>query len=161
MCAISYARNQRTAKAVKAERARLRERREALKTKSDHLKECQAVVNRYVRLRDQGQPCISCGRNTGAKMNAGHFLSVGSHPELRFECGLDGGISNIWLQCEKCNSWLSGNQALYRKELVKRYGEKSVVELERQRPQPQWTIDDIKQIKARFKALIREIESQR
>lgn len=156
-CAISYERTKATAKRVKAERESLRRRREALKSKSDWIKETQAIVNRYVRLRDAGKPCISCNRNTGAKMNAGHYLSTGAHPELRFETGLDGGISNIFLQCEHCNSYRSGNQVKFRQALVDRYGEQAVVDLETQRPMPQWSVEDIKAIKERYRAKVREL----
>ncbi|GAI90855.1 unnamed protein product, partial [marine sediment metagenome] len=53
-------------------------RKKALKTKSEYAEEAQAVFNRYVRLRDDEDPCISCGRyHTGqyhAKIKRLHKL---------------------------------------------------------------------------------------
>jgi hypothetical protein len=162
-CAIEYTRYHPTTKAQKmarrTARRALQARREALKTRSDHMNELQKICNRYVRLRDAGKPCISCGRNTGAKMNAGHFLSVGSHPELRFDVGDNGGIGNIFLQCEHCNSWKSGNQVKYRAALVEKYGEAAVSELERQKPPAKWTIDQLEEMKEAFKAKIKALQA--
>jgi hypothetical protein len=108
--------------AAKEERSGLRLRRKKLETTGDRLKKIQIVFNRYIRLRDYEQPCISCLRWTGKKVNAGHFLSVGSHPELRFS------PINVWRQCEHCNTYKSGNQAAYETNLRERIGD-SLVDL--------------------------------
>lgn len=31
---------------------------------------CQLLCNEYVRLRDQGKPCISCGQTTESKIES-------------------------------------------------------------------------------------------
>ena len=41
-------------------RADIKVRKEKLKTRADHAKEAQSVINRYVRLRDAHLGCISC-----------------------------------------------------------------------------------------------------
>lgn len=71
-------------------------------------REVQVEFNRFIRARDANQPCISCGRQSGAKRNAGHYRPVGACPELRF-CEI-----NCHVQCEHCNSYNSGNLSLYR-----------------------------------------------
>jgi len=44
-----------------------RAQKEKLKTRKDWLREAQAAFNSYIRERDRGLPCISCGRHhTGA-----------------------------------------------------------------------------------------------
>ena len=74
------------------ERKDIKVRKEKLKSRADHLREAQAAVNEYVRLRDAHLPCISCDSTpndndlmTGSRWDAGHYRSVGACPELRFE----------------------------------------------------------------------------
>jgi len=101
----------------------VRERKEKLKTTSDYLNELQVVFNKWVRLRDKGLNCISCNK-PAKKENAGHYRSVGSCPELRFE------PLNVHLQCEYCNTYQHGNLIPYRQNLIKKIGISSVEWLE-------------------------------
>jgi hypothetical protein len=112
-----------------------------------------------VRLREPDAACISCSRKTGAKMNAGHYLSVGSHPELRFETGSETSISNIYPQCEHCNRWKSGAQQQFRAALVERYGEGAVDKLEQQRPALRLDLDQLKSLKIEYKEKIKSINA--
>lgn len=100
----------------RAERAELKEMAIRLKTLGDYKKDLQVEVNKLVRLIDEGCSCISCNSFTG-KVNAGHYYSVGSRPNLRFN------LMNIYLQCEHCNSYMSGNLIEYRENLVNLVGE--------------------------------------
>lgn len=86
------------------------------------LEKTQKVVNSYIRKRDEGLPCISCGSMNGNQ--AGHYFPVKGYSALRFN------EWNIWLQCAACNCYKHGNQAMYRIGLVERIGEKAVKELE-------------------------------
>ena len=103
----------------RAERAELKEMAIRLKTLGDYKKDLQVEVNKLVRLIDEGCSCISCNSFTG-KVNAGHYYSVGSRPNLRFN------LMNIYLQCEHCNSYMSGNLIEYRENLVNLVGEAHV-----------------------------------
>lgn len=101
-CAISYARHcgekRQSAAMKRVAAAEKRERRIALKTRKDWVREAQAAFNAWVRERDHFQPCISCGSHVpDGYWDAGHFLSVGAHPELRFE------PLNCHKQCKSCN----------------------------------------------------------
>ena len=127
-------------------------RKEKLKSRSDWLKEAQIAFNSYIRARDRELPCISCGRNSGAKINAGHFLSVGSHPHLRFN------ELNVHKQCEFCNTYKSGNQAAYRIELVKKIGLVEVEKLESENAIMKWSIEEIKAIKETYKQKLKELK---
>jgi hypothetical protein len=139
-------------KRVKAERKDLRERREKAKPLSWHKAETQRWVNKYVRLRDAKEPCISCGRQHTGQYHAGHYRTVGSCPELRFE------ELNIHKQCSACNNHLSGNIVNYRLRLVERIGVGAVEWLEGKHEPKHYTIDDLKAIKAKYKTLCRELE---
>lgn len=76
----------------------------------------------WIRKRDEGQPCISCGSfNTS---DASHLYSAGNYPCLEFE------EDNVWLSCKKCNCFLSGNLLEYRKRLLKKIGTDRVERLD-------------------------------
>jgi hypothetical protein len=155
VCAITVAKGQaakETKKREKAERKELRERKQALKSRGDWLREAQQAFNRYIRARDHGKACISCGRSTGAKVNAGHYLTVGAHPELRFE------PLNCHLQCEHCNCYLSGNLIRYRQRLIEVIGQDMVDWLEGPHDPKKYSIEDIKEIKATYGKMARVLE---
>lgn len=163
-CVITYANQERdkrlkkeAAKIAKADREDTKIRREKLKSRSDWLRECQVEFNKGIRLRDQlaGHWCISCDTsNRNVKMNAGHFLSVGAHPELRFE------PLNVHLQCEKCNTHLSGNISAYRPRLIERIGIDKVDWLEGRHDPKKYTIDDLKQMKKDFREWGKSLQSK-
>jgi hypothetical protein len=116
-----------------------KERKEALKTRSEWMQDLQDVFNTFIRTRDKDKPCISCGTFTG-KMNAGHYKSVGGSPELRFN------ELNVHKQCEYCNTHLSANLIEYRIGLVKRIGVEQVEFLERKDHAPlKITVEEIKE----------------
>jgi hypothetical protein len=75
-------------------------------------------------------------------MNAGHYLSTGASPELRYE------PLNVHKQCEHCNSYLSGNIAKYRPRLIEKIGLKAVEWLESKHEPQKYTIDSLKALKA-------------
>ena len=141
------------------ERAEIKVRKEKLKSRADHLREAQAAVNEFVRLRDAHLPCISCDSMpndndlmTGSRWDAGHYRSVGACPELRFE------PLNIHRQCVKCNRNLSGNAVEYRIRLVQRIGADKVAWLEGLHPACKYTVEEIKAIKAKYRAMTRELK---
>ena len=146
-CAIVHTNNEK----LKARKQDTRKRKEKLKTKSDWLKEAQTAFNAYIRERDKHENCISCGREP-KKRNAGHFKSIGGHPELRFS------ESNCHLQCEHCNTYLSGNQANYRQALKRKVGDKTVNWLEGPQQAQNWTIEDIKAIREWYKDQLKQIK---
>jgi len=60
-------------------------------------KDLQKVFNEYIRLRDNGKPCISCGEyNT---LQAGHYFAVSGYDGLRFD------EDNVHGECARCNCW--------------------------------------------------------
>ncbi len=106
-----------------------RKRREEMKTLPTLKKEAQREFNRYVRLRDVGRCCISCGlsmgsQQAGGSIDAGHYRSVGSAPQLRFN------EDNCHAQCKHCNQYLAGNPIRYRDGLVQRIGLERMAALE-------------------------------
>lgn len=116
----------------------LNKAKEKLKTHSEWLQDLQKVFNQYIRKRDAGDGCISCGTKSG-QMQAGHYRSVGAAPELRFE------ELNVHAQCATCNNYLSGNLIEYRINLVKKIGAEKVEWLEGHHEPQKLTIQEIKE----------------
>ena len=122
-------------------------RKNKIKSKGDWAKEAQQAFNRYIRLRDHGQPCISCQRHHQGQYHAGHYKSVGAHPELRFE------ESQVHLQCQPCNAHLSGNILNYRPNLIERIGLERVEWIEGPHEPKRYSIEDLQAIKAKYKKM--------
>ena len=145
------------AQAVEAKNAakRDRERRMEVKPLSYWMKRAQAAVNAYIRARDAGQPCISCGKpdDGSHQRHASHYRSVGGHPELRF-CEL-----NIWASCSVCNNWLSGNLVPYREALIAKIGVEKVEWLEGHHEPKRYRKEDYQAIEAEYKAKLKELQS--
>ena len=104
-----------------ADRREIKVRKEALKTRGDHMREAQQAFNEYIRTRDQaaGHLCISSGKPldwSGNAVDAGHYRSVGSAPHLRFD------ERNCHAQSKQDNRFLSGNAVDYRIGLIARIG---------------------------------------
>ncbi len=82
----------------------------------------QYEFNAFIRRRDEGKPCVSCGN--ARPTQAGHYFSAGHYP------GLAMNENNCHLQCVRCNMYLSGNLREYREGLIKRIGEEQFRKLE-------------------------------
>lgn len=134
------------------ERREIKERKEKLKSRADHLKETQQAFNEYIRLRDADKPCISCERHHQGKYDAGHYRSVGACPELRFD------EDNVHKQCSPCNTQLSGNILEYRIRLIQRIGADRVARLEGKHEPLKLSVEQIKALKAHFRAKVRELK---
>lgn len=109
----------RLVKAAKKEEAeRTKARKKAVKTRQQWLAEAQAIVNKYVRLRDKDLPCCSCDRPASwdGQWHASHFRSVGAASAVRFN------LWNIHKGCSICNNHKSGNLEGYRPRILERIG---------------------------------------
>lgn len=156
-CALLHAKQkrERERKALdKIERKAIREAKEKIKPRAAYMKETQSAFNAWVRARDADQPCISCGRHHQGKYDAGHYRSVGSNPALRFE------PLNCHRQCVPCNQHKSGNAIEYRIGLVARIGAEKVAWLEGLHEPKKYTIEDLQQITAHYRALLRDLKKQ-
>jgi len=113
---------------LKASKPRLQEEKnkrelaEAEKFKKDRQKLTYLLVNvknlchEYIKKRDIGLSCISCGVPYNTNFQAGHFYKSELYSNIRFN------ENNIHGQCEKCNLYKEGNESGYRAGLIQRYG---------------------------------------
>jgi len=150
LCAYQYAAKEREKKESKEWKERKKKMKRDLMTLQDYIKICQTHFNTYIRKRDEGQNCISCGKPP-KKANAGHYKSVGAHPELRFN------ELNVHLQCEHCNTYLHGNLIEYRKNLINKIGLEAVEELEKEHPPAKYSKQEIKELTEIYKNKIKEL----
>lgn len=137
---------------AKVLRKELKIAKDKIKSRQEWLKEAQTAFNNFIRARDKDLPCISCGRHHQGQYHAGHYLTVGARPELRFN------EMNCAKQCQPCNTHLHGNLILYRVELIKRIGLYNVEWLEGHHEPSKHTISDLKVIKALYKAKLKELK---
>lgn len=143
------------AKVGKTQRAALKLALINMRPRSRWLDDTQKAVNAYVRARDRYKPCISCRCPWEPMFQAGHYLSRGARPELRFD------LDNIHGQCVRCNMHLHGNQAMFRLGLVERKGIELVERLEGPHVAQKWPIDELKTMRDAFRILTKqELEKQ-
>jgi len=137
---------------AQVERREIKVRKEKIKSRTQHLKDAQTAFNAWIRGRDIGLPCVSCGRHHNGQWHAGHYRTVGGNPELRFE------PLNVWRQCAPCNNHKSGDIVNYRIELVKRIGAEAVEWLEGPHEAKKYTIEQLKAMTAEYRAKTRELK---
>lgn len=156
-CAIAHGQSEKgraiASKALaEVGRREIKVRKEALKSRSDHMKDTQQAFNEWVRHRDAALPCVSCGRHHEGKYDAGHYRTVGSNPALRFE------PLNCHKQCVPCNQHKSGNVVEYRINLVLRIGIVNVEWLEGPHEPQKYTVEELKALTAKYRALTKELK---
>lgn len=140
-------------------RREIKARKERLKSRADHLREAQQAFNEFIRWRDRiaGHVCISSGLPldwSGNQTDAGHYRSTGAAPHLRFN------ENNCHAQRKLDNRYLSGNAVDYRVGLIARIGLAAVEELEADNSVRKYTVEDLKAIKAHYRAKVRELKKR-
>ncbi len=157
MCAQTLAERKRLkqeANTKRHERAKVARAKESIKTIPQLTREAQTAFNAYIRYRDSGKCCISCGTQlpkeaVGGAYDCGHYRSVGSAPHLRFN------EDNAHGQCKKCNRYGSGMAVDYRIGLIARIGLERVERLEQDNEQRRYRHDALRQIRDYYRQKLR------
>ena len=170
-CLAEQTKVKRIAAQEKKERKRHAEAKERVKRPSDLRKEAQRSFNAFIRYRDKDQPCISCDRpiseiegrdgwKSGGAWDAGHYMEVGSHEELRFN------EDNCHRQCKSDNAgagkYIKKKRSvddLYRKKLVERIGIERVEALENYNEPKRYRAEDYRRIRDEYKQKLKELKS--
>lgn len=125
--------------------------KESLKTHGQWLNDLQNVFNAYIRKRDEGLPCISCGK-FAENYDASHYWSVGGYSGLRFD------EMNVHKSCTLCNQHLHGNLAEYAPRLIEKIGQAEFDRLKSERNKElKLSIPEIRERIEFYKQKIREI----
>lgn len=148
------------AKQQRQELAQDKIKREGMKSYTELVAEAQRAFNAFIRARDDGLPCICCGRSettvTGLGSHGwdcGHFRSTGSAPHLRFN------EDNAARQLVLCNRYGAGRAVDYRIGLIARIGLERVEALEADNAPRKWTHDELRAIKAHYKQKLKELQN--
>ena len=157
-CALVLARKateKAQAKEQAKDRKETRQKLDAMQTKPQLTKKAQTAFNSFVRARDAGKPCISCGTPLSNEPNtydAGHYRSVGSAPNMRFV------EDNCHGQCKHCNNYLAGNHVEYRKRLVERIGLQAVERIEADQTVRKYTREGLEEIAKHYREETRKLK---
>ena len=105
-----------------AVRGQHRADKERIKSRHDWYNDLKTEKHYYIKhILRAGQSCYTCGKQQSfgddhRAFHVGHYLPGKEVDPRRFM------VENLRIQCYKCNSKLSGNQAEYRKRLVEEMG---------------------------------------
>ena len=152
-CAMARAKIE-VGKADKKENARIkREFYENDKTMTAWLNDLQNAINTVVRTIDYNQPCIATGAMQG-KRNAGHYYAKNALPAIRFQ------LHNLHIQSEHSNKWKRGDSQRYKEGLIQVYGQAyfDMVEALSSTPEPEWTVDMVKEKITITKQIVKELK---
>jgi hypothetical protein len=110
----------------------------------------KTAVHSFVRERDAGKSCISCGVLWNKEFQAGHYYPAGSFETLKYD------LDNIHGQCVQCNLYKEGNFENYTLRLPYRIGKEAfdrIVKLAGIDKQFQkfWDVDKLKSIREQIK----------
>jgi hypothetical protein len=128
--------------------------KEKVKTLTEYKNEARRVFQKFIRLRDTLQPCISCGTYTAQQYDGGHYKKAEIYSGVVFH------EMNCHKQCRKCNNYLNGNELMYREGLIKRYGLDYVEQIENyayKTRQKKWTREELIAKKLHFEIKLKEM----
>ncbi|SUB99946.1 recombination protein NinG [Proteus penneri] len=131
---------------------KLKSRKLAVKPLSYFTKQAQTAFNAFIRERDKGEPCISCGRFHEGQYHAGHYRTTGANPELRFD------EDNCHKQRAPCNNHLSGNIENYTPRLIEKIGQERFERLMGSHELPKWKREDYERIRDHYRAKLKELK---
>lgn len=138
------------------ERAEVKRRKEAIKTRAKWEDECRAIVQKIARIRDRNDGCISCHlpATWGGQWHGSHFRSHGAASAVQFH------LWNIHKSCSSCNKDKGGNIINYRPRLVEKIGQHKVDWLMAQNQTFKPPIEYYKRFKAVMGKRLRRMEKR-
>jgi hypothetical protein len=153
-CAIILSKDKKRAemeKKAKAERELTRQQLLDMKPLHYWAKRAEKPCNAFIRLRDAGDPCISCGTYDAPVWHAGHLYTVKARPDIRYH------EDNIHLQCPDCNTFNGGMVGEYKKRIASKIGQERVDALAYVNPAFKKTREYYQAIEAEYKAKLKAL----
>ena len=150
---VQYAKKVAEKAIEKRNKAQKKELKEKTKTLRDYLKELQVVFNKYIRLRDEGLPCISCNKPYDKNFHASHYFSLGHFPHLRFD------ELNVHGACVECNVHKHGNIAEYSINLPNRIGYEAYDKLlSKRKEKHKYTRNEVQDLIKLYKQKLKDLQ---
>jgi hypothetical protein len=158
-CSVTYAnlsREKKNASEALKSRRETKRKLEKFKTVTEWASEAQQWVNKYARLRDRLDGCISCDKppNWHGQWHGSHFRSTKAASAVRFN------LWNIHKGCSVCNKWLSGNLSEYEPRLIAKIGQEKVDWLRSQNQTVTYSVEYLKRLKGVFKKKCARLEKR-
>jgi 5-methylcytosine-specific restriction endonuclease McrA len=116
---------------------------EAIKRPQEWFDECKTIAQKYARVRDADDGCISCdkGPNWWGQWHGSHFMPAGNNKAVALN------LFNIHKACSECNNHKSGNLVTYQDKLIEKIGIEKVEWLKSQKQTHRFDIDYLKRYK--------------
>ncbi len=149
-CSIEYNKTKKEKQAVKFKEFEQEHKEE--KSLKASLINTKVQVHEYVRLRDKGKNCISCGAAWKSDFQCGHHYKSETFTTLRFN------LDNLHGQCQRCNLFLEGAFDNYALNLpyrigIKKYNDlQSLASIDKQFSKV-WNLENLKEIRENVKKL--------
>jgi hypothetical protein len=163
-CKAEVRRQRERKKAAKEDRRETRAALVKLRTVRDWTKLADAEFAKFIRLRDEFLPCISCHREhvewtRGGSWDCGHFRSKGAAPELRYD------EANAHKQCKRCNGGSNHyartrqvTSVEYRERLIARIGLAEVERLEGPHEPKRYRVEELIGIRDTYRAKAKHLK---
>lgn len=154
-CSIEYPKMLKEKKEKEAKKERTKAIREFNRQDIFKLtKTAKKEIQKYVRLRDRKDTCISCGKTEAKQWDGGHYMSAEYYAAVKFN------TLNIHKQCSHCNDWNNANIANYRVKLIEKIGLEKVEWLESQKQPTKYTADYLNRLIKIIRKKIRKLEKK-
>lgn len=110
----------------------------------------------YIKKRDEGKPCVSCGQPWKKDHHAGHLFKAELFSTIKFH------EYNIHNQCVGCNIYKDGNESKYRANLHTRLSQGQIDELNKmarndKKINHKWDRESLKEIRNYYKMKIKKL----
>ena len=134
----------------------LEEAREEIKL-SNLLINVRYVCHNFIKLRDKGKPCVSCGEPWNPTHQAGHWKKAELYSSLRFD------ETNIHNQCKGCNLYTDGNVQKYGDKIILRITDEQKEAIEYKASQSKkesfkWDINELKEMRTYYNRKLKELK---
>jgi len=124
-------------------------KKKKIKSRSQLVKELDAIFSRYIRLRDADDKgictCITCNEKLHRKnIQSWHFITRWNYKYRR-------SVTNCWSQCMPCNIYKSWNYISYTLAMIWKYGECVVREMQEDRELIKISTPEIREMIEKYK----------
>jgi hypothetical protein len=158
-CKVAYA-TKSAEKSATARKKRLRAddkvKLEKYKTWQEWFNECKAIAQKYARLRDRLDGCISCDKASDwwGQWHGSHFRPAGNFKAVALN------LLNIHKGCSECNNYKSGNLIEFQDRLIVKIGQDRVDWLKSQTQPYRHSIEYLKRYKQVMGKRLRRLEKR-